>query len=136
MSEELHLRHAVIDFSAVYNPEFLKEGTTVEDFIRPDLIIVSTQDGKAERLMRLLYALFQRNYERLFFMNVCSAQLTKYAANAMLATKISFMNESANLSEKLRADIESVRIGIGADPRIGTQFAAMGVRVFPKMSRP
>jgi UDPglucose 6-dehydrogenase len=111
IAEELAARGAKIDFSVVSNPEFLKEGAAVDDFMKPDRIVVGADDSRAIELMRELYAPFQRNHERLIVMDVKSAELTKYAANAMLATRISFMNELANLAEKLGADIELVPQG-------------------------
>ncbi len=136
IQKELKKRKMQIPFSVVSNPEFLKEGAAVEDFMRPERIIVGSDDERATALLRELYAPFQRNHDRLMLMGVRSAELTKYAANAMLATRISFMNELANLAEVLGADIEEVRRGIGADPRIGTNFlyagAGFGGSCFPK----
>jgi UDPglucose 6-dehydrogenase len=136
LAEELAKRAVDTPFSVVSNPEFLKEGAAVEDFMRPDRIVVGAEDEQAIHLMRALYAPFQRNHERLIVTDVKSAELTKYAANAMLATRISFMNELANLAEVLGADIEMVRQGIGSDPRIGYHFlypgCGYGGSCFPK----
>ena len=136
ISVALNERNKKIPFSVVSNPEFLKEGAAVEDFMRPDRIIVGSDDERATVLLRELYAPFQRNHDRLMLMGVRSAELAKYAANAMLATRISFMNELANLAEAIGADIEEVRRGIGSDPRIGTHFlypgAGFGGSCFPK----
>ncbi len=132
----LSARGVDIPFSVVSNPEFLKEGAAVDDFMKPDRIIVGANDERAEEKMRELYAPFNRNHERVIHMDIRSAELTKYAANAMLATKISFMNDLANLAELLEADIEAVRRGIGADPRIGYHFiypgCGYGGSCFPK----
>lgn len=140
LRQELAARGNTSSFSVVSNPEFLKEGAAVEDFMRPDRIVIGcdqTVDGvKAQQIMKLLYAPFNRNHERTFWMDVRSAEFTKYAANAMLATRISFMNELANLADHVGADIEAVRHGIGSDPRIGYSFlyagCGYGGSCFPK----
>lgn len=137
---ELRARASDVDFSVVSNPEFLKEGAAVDDFMRPDRIVIGcdeTPEGaRAREMMRQLYLPFNRNRERTFWMDVRSAEFAKYAANAMLATRISFMNEMANLADELGADIEAVRHGIGADPRIGHSFlyagCGYGGSCFPK----
>ena len=134
--EELKKRSVDVPFDVVSNPEFLKEGAAVEDFMRPDRVIVGTDSDRARAVLRDLYAPFMRTHERLFFMGVKEAEMTKYAANAMLATKISFMNEIANLCDRLGVDVESVRRGIGSDSRIGYSFiypgAGYGGSCFPK----
>jgi UDPglucose 6-dehydrogenase len=136
IADELSKRGIEVPYSVVSNPEFLKEGAAVEDFMRPDRIVVGADSEQAINLMRALYAPFQRNHERLIVTDIKSAELTKYAANAMLATRISFMNELANLAESLGADIEMVRQGIGSDPRIGYHFlypgCGYGGSCFPK----
>ena len=132
----LAARGAKTDFDVVSNPEFLKEGAAIADFMKPDRIVVGTDNPRTAELLKALYDPFTRNRERMIVMDVRSSELTKYAANAMLATKISFMNELANLAERMGADIEKVRLGIGSDPRIGYHFiypgCGYGGSCFPK----
>lgn len=136
IAEVLAERRTEVDYDVVSNPEFLKEGAAVEDFMKPDRVVVGTDNPRTAELLKALYAPFNRNHDRVMVMGVRSAELTKYAANAMLATKISFMNEIANLAERLGADVESVRLGIGSDPRIGYHFiypgCGFGGSCFPK----
>jgi UDPglucose 6-dehydrogenase len=136
VQEELDRRGAKTQFSVVSNPEFLKEGAAIDDFNRPDRIVIGANDERAVKIMRDMYFPLLRNHDRLMVMDIKSAELTKYAANAMLATRISFMNELANLAEKVGADIEHVRKGIGSDQRIGYHFlyagCGYGGSCFPK----
>jgi len=136
VAASLAQRKAAQDFDVVSNPEFLKEGDAIQDFMRPDRIVVGTDNPRTTELMRALYEPFTRNHDRLVVMDIRSSELTKYAANAMLATKISFMNELAQVAERVGADIESVRLGIGSDSRIGYSFiypgTGYGGSCFPK----
>lgn len=136
IQKELEKRQDILPFMVASNPEFLKEGSAVADFMRPDRIVIGTDDERAKLMLQELYEPFQRNHERMITMTIPSAELTKYAANAMLATRISFMNELANLADKTGADIESIRRGIGSDPRIGFDFLYAGIgyggSCFPK----
>jgi UDPglucose 6-dehydrogenase len=132
----LDRRRAVAEYDVVSNPEFLKEGSAIQDFMKPDRVVVGTSNPRVMELMRALYEPFTRNRERFVVMDIRSAELTKYAANAMLATKISFMNELSRIAEQVGADIEKVRLGIGSDSRIGYSFiypgAGYGGSCFPK----
>ncbi len=136
LEQTLATRETAPEFDVVSNPEFLKEGAAIGDFMKPDRIVVGTDNPRTTELLRALYEPFTRNHDRLIVMDIRSAELTKYAANAMLATKISFMNELANLAERMGADIEKIRVGIGSDPRIGYHFiypgAGYGGSCFPK----
>ena len=136
MLEQLALRGVSLEFDVVSNPEFLKEGDALADFNKPDRIVIGVENERASKAMHALYAPFNRNHDRVIVMDVRSSEMTKYVANAMLATKISFMNEMANLADKLGADIERVRVGIGADSRIGYHFiypgCGYGGSCFPK----
>ncbi len=136
IKSQIEKRESSIEYDVVSNPEFLKEGAAIEDFMKPDRIIVGVENPRTAELMRALYAPFNRSHDRVHIMEPASAELTKYAANAILATKISFMNELANIAERLGADIEEVRLGIGSDPRIGYQFiypgCGYGGSCFPK----
>lgn len=136
IKSKLQKRELTLEYDVVSNPEFLKEGAAIEDFMKPDRIIVGVENPRTAELMRALYAPFNRSRDRVHIMEPASAELTKYAANAMLATKISFMNELSNIAERLGADIEEVRLGIGSDPRIGYQFiypgSGYGGSCFPK----
>ena len=136
IQKTLDKRGATVEFDVVSNPEFLKEGAAISDFMKPDRIIIGTDNPRPTELLKSLYEPFNRNHDRVISMDVRSAELTKYAANAMLATKISFMNEVANIAEHFGADIEKVRLGMGSDPRIGYHFiypgAGYGGSCFPK----
>ena len=136
ISAELTKRGTKIDFHVVSNPEFLKEGAAIEDFMKPDRVVIGADSERALSVMRELYAPFTRSHDRFIGMDIRSAEMTKYAANAMLATKISFMNEMSNICERVGADVNKVRIGIGSDSRIGYSFiypgCGYGGSCFPK----
>jgi UDPglucose 6-dehydrogenase len=136
LESALASRKTTVEFDVVSNPEFLKEGVAIQDFMKPDRVVIGTENPRTQELMRALYEPFTRNHDRLIVMDIRSSELTKYAANAMLATKISFMNELANIAERCGADVEKVRIGIGSDPRIGYSFiypgTGYGGSCFPK----
>lgn len=136
IARELQARNVEVEFDVVSNPEFLKEGAAIDDFMRPDRIVVGADSERAKEVMQALYAQFTRNHQRTIFMGIRDAEMTKYAANAMLATKISFMNEVANLCERMQVDVANVRLGIGADARIGYHFiwpgCGYGGSCFPK----
>jgi UDPglucose 6-dehydrogenase len=136
VNNELDIRKIIMNVSVVSNPEFLKEGVAVKDFMRPDRILIGVENSYSEHLLRAIYSPFNRNHDRVIVMNIKSAELTKYAANCMLATRISFMNELANLADSLGVDIEQVRMGIGSDSRIGYDFlypgCGFGGSCFPK----
>lgn len=136
ITDEIEKRGIEVDFDVASNPEFLKEGNAIQDFLKPDRIVVGTESEKAQKMMNRLYKPFLLNGHPIIFMDIPSAEMTKYAANSMLATKISFMNDMANLCEIVGADITSVRKGIGSDARIGNKFiyagAGYGGSCFPK----